>query len=768
MRRLFVVCCALAGIAFSAQAQSGSNSVVRFRLSYGSTFFGNIDVELFDSDKPVTVTNFLSYVQRGAYDRSFINRCIPGFVLQGGEYTVPNPYSSALLEIVQRIPTTPDITNEFYVGTLRSNVFGTLAMAKVDGNPNSANSAWFFNLGNNATNLDVQNGGFTVFGRVKSGLNVLNYFNTVYQDHGYIDQTDLVYGFFCPLPTRLPEMETVGFDTLPVGFLGFDCVHYNDLFTVQMIMLNGPDVIAPKVTVTLPKADDILTEDTVEIKGTASDARGVTSVRVLFNDKAPVIAQGSNSWSVTISNVPPGTNTFTVEAFDPTGNRGVATRKFFRRVQMPLHLSFDPLGGTVTGATNNQMLDLARGYVLTAKVKSGYLFDGWTGTVAWATKTIPFIMESNTALTAIFVTNLFPWVKGTYNGLFYDTNQSQVELETSGFFTLTLGNSGSYTAKILKDGKTYPFRGTFDVDGTTANFVERRGTNELKIRMAVDLTNGTDVLSGTVSNYNRVKIGTIINQTSGEEEDVFTNFIWSADLIADRAVWNSRANKAPLAGKYTALIAADTNSSAGPPGEGFGKVTVSASGIVTLSGTLADTTKATQKVSLSKSNQWPLYVPLHKGKGALLSWVRFDLTQPETDFGGALSWIKQSQSTRYYAAGFTNDTRLDGSLFATANATNRVLDLTNGLVVFSGGELAADFTNKVVLGADSKVANREDSTNKLVLSIQKSTGLMTGSVTPPGQTRLLPFKGAALQKQKRAGGFVPGTNETDRVDFLRE
>jgi peptidyl-prolyl cis-trans isomerase A (cyclophilin A) len=56
------------------------------------------------------------------------------------------------------------VVNEFSAN--RSNVRGTVAMAKVEGNPDSATSQWFVNLADNAANLDGQNGGFTVFGRV--------------------------------------------------------------------------------------------------------------------------------------------------------------------------------------------------------------------------------------------------------------------------------------------------------------------------------------------------------------------------------------------------------------------------------------------------------------------------------------------------------------------------------------------------------------------------------------------------------------------------
>jgi hypothetical protein len=79
--------------------------------------------------------------------------------------------------VLAAIPTFPPITNEFNVGTFRSNAYGTIAMAKTS-DPNSATSQFFFNLTNNSPSLDNTNnsGGFTVFGRVIAGTDVLNRF----------------------------------------------------------------------------------------------------------------------------------------------------------------------------------------------------------------------------------------------------------------------------------------------------------------------------------------------------------------------------------------------------------------------------------------------------------------------------------------------------------------------------------------------------------------------------------------------------------------
>ncbi len=130
------------------------------------TVLGEIDIELFDTAAPLTVANFMNYVNSGAYNNSFIHRSVPGFIIQGGGYTWSNNSANA---IAQNSP----VVNEFDLS--RSNVRGTIAMAKLSGDPDSATSGWFFNLADNSANLDFQNGGFTVFGRViGNGMSVVD------------------------------------------------------------------------------------------------------------------------------------------------------------------------------------------------------------------------------------------------------------------------------------------------------------------------------------------------------------------------------------------------------------------------------------------------------------------------------------------------------------------------------------------------------------------------------------------------------------------
>ncbi|OFZ99572.1 MAG: hypothetical protein A3H35_03145 [Betaproteobacteria bacterium RIFCSPLOWO2_02_FULL_62_17] len=132
------------------------------------TSLGDIDIQLMDAAAPATVSNFLNYVTSAAYVNSFIHRSLPEFIIQGGGFrwnNATNAYSA--------IPANAPVINEFSAS--RSNLRGTIAMAKLGGDPNSATNQWFFNLADNSENLDGQNGGFTVFGQViGNGMQVVD------------------------------------------------------------------------------------------------------------------------------------------------------------------------------------------------------------------------------------------------------------------------------------------------------------------------------------------------------------------------------------------------------------------------------------------------------------------------------------------------------------------------------------------------------------------------------------------------------------------
>jgi peptidyl-prolyl cis-trans isomerase A (cyclophilin A) len=155
-------------IAWCGMARAGT--LVQFR-----TIFGDIEVELFDQQKPVTVENFKHYITSGNFDGTFFHRWDPGFVLQGGGYRVPaNLRNSTNIFIMA---TFPPIINETETNGLISNTFGTISMAR-NSNLNSASSQFFFNLRDNTALDGGTNGGYAVFGRTISGFDVLNRFVT--------------------------------------------------------------------------------------------------------------------------------------------------------------------------------------------------------------------------------------------------------------------------------------------------------------------------------------------------------------------------------------------------------------------------------------------------------------------------------------------------------------------------------------------------------------------------------------------------------------
>ena len=150
---------------------STTGLVARFELFDASLGGGVKEVLLFDqpgAGAPLAVQNFLNYVNDEDYVNSIIHRSITGFIVQGGGFTIDDLANNLAnpANALGIIPADPPVPNEFNPN--RSNLRGTIAMAKLPDDPNSATNQWFFNLADNSDNLDNQNGGFTVFGEVLS------------------------------------------------------------------------------------------------------------------------------------------------------------------------------------------------------------------------------------------------------------------------------------------------------------------------------------------------------------------------------------------------------------------------------------------------------------------------------------------------------------------------------------------------------------------------------------------------------------------------
>ncbi len=141
----------------TANAAGAANPVVIM-----DTSMGPIKIELYEDKAPITVKNFLSYVDKQHYDGKIFHRVIEDFMIQGGGYDKDQKESK----------TDPAIKNESTNGL--KNERGTIAMARTN-NPNSATAQFFINVKNNdSLNNSANNPGYCVFGRVIDGMDVVD------------------------------------------------------------------------------------------------------------------------------------------------------------------------------------------------------------------------------------------------------------------------------------------------------------------------------------------------------------------------------------------------------------------------------------------------------------------------------------------------------------------------------------------------------------------------------------------------------------------
>ena len=360
LRSIFLLCFVLG----SAQART---------IATFHTPAGDMDVELYDDQKPVTVQNFIKLVQGGAYNNTFFHRCMNNFIVQGGGYATASQtdYSPFAFAKTYYVPNQGAITNEFLVGQRFSNTYGTIAMAKVSTDPNSATSQWFFNLGNNSA-LDAQNGGFTVFGKVISGTNVLEQFRTSQKGGGIVDLTKLVnYG-----------ASYAAFSDLPVIYNGFTPPKYADLMYADIKLSNYSPYYTLKRSTNGNGTVSISTDQPAYPSGTALQLFATPSDGYAFTSWSGSYAGSQNPLTVVMSS-----NLNITAQFDKTWSMTVTS-------------SF---GGYVTKVPDQTSYLNQSTVTLLPTPYPGFRFAGWSGATNGTMNPLAVVMNTNKTIGATFL-----------------------------------------------------------------------------------------------------------------------------------------------------------------------------------------------------------------------------------------------------------------------------------------------------------------------------------------------------------------------------
>jgi hypothetical protein len=504
----------------------------------------------------------------------------------------------------------------------------------------------------------------------------------------------------------------------------------------------GTKSTPPKLAITSPKAGQSVSNALLLVTGTVTYKVAVNEVYYQLNGGSWTPATPGHSWSnwtasVTLSN---SANSISAYAVDSNGSLSPTETVNFKYIPSATLYVQTNGNGTFNPKDNGKLLAIGSNYTLTASAGKNWIFSNWvasgSGNFVSNNPILKFNMQSNLVLTANFVTNVFLAAEGIpYNGLFAPVNAPR-EQANSGAITFTVTSAGVLSGKLTIGANTPSLSGQFNPAGAVTITTPRKGLSTLTTALQLDFA--TQTATGSV--------------TDGSFE---------AQVMADLDVFNSTHKATNYEGQYTLVIPGANDSTVGPFGTSCGTVTVSPLGAITFAWSLADGTSVSPQSSVvSKDGYWPFYLPLYKGNGSVWSWNCF--TNGAIISGTNASWINATNPTKnaLYPTGFTNEA---ASIFGSAyNSTNKpLLALTNGLVILEGGDVPA-ITNRFILTPKNTITltNAAD-TNKLTLTINKSTGVISGSFANPSSPKqTIKINGVLLQNQTNAQGYFPGTNQS--------
>lgn len=236
-------------------------------------------------------------------------------------------------------------------------------------------------------------------------------------------------------------------------------------------------------------------------------------------------------------------------------------------------------------------------------------------------------------------------------------------------------------------------------------------SNLLELILNLDLTNGTDTITGYVA-----------------DQPTPATYLWASSLLLNRAATRLPGSNGPAAGNY-ALLLQPENPANTPAATGYAAVSLGTGGTVALGGTLPDNTVLSQSAMISKDGVWLVYIvpSSYKGKGMIIGW---QTNTPTGRCDGQLFWFKPSQGVA------TNLTSTGAEFAAPLAGSQYQMILAGGTTLPLAVNRARQFVPQPPLVGISLL----------------TTGVLSGNVDI-NQAKL-PFKGVFISPSAGGAGFI--------------
>ena len=501
------------------------------------------------------------------------------------------------------------------------------------------------------------------------------------------------------------------------------------------------------VAITKPAENAVLPFSTkgVQIEGAAESS--ITAVTVSLNGAAPVPAaltavKGGKRWSLTVTNLNNWRNTAVVTAVSGRASVSSPPRTFYHQVTGPLPVTITPAGtGSVTFSPpliRGRMAAFGRAYTVTAVAKPTSTFDKWTGILSGGSATASFVFQEGATIGVEFIPTSFTSSQGgNYAAtLLGNSTESDVQ-DNAGFFSATvLNTSGSFSARVILDGLSTSFTGSFY--HASGNYQSPLLATGLSCDLTLDSTGPVNRITGTVTRWSEGAI--------------------AATLVVNAPqVFDSRVKPpADFASTFNIALQSAPNAQSSennlPNGDGVATLTINGrNGTFTIKGFLADGFPFTSSASVTRDGTVPIYVSFAKRSGSLSGTATIDPLQLETDVSGeGLRWFRREHTGHYYPAGFGKGRtlRLIGAKQQTSSPVGLGLS-TSPRVDFSGGPFGSAVNEELRKISPTRYTSA-DQTIRLEIG---STGQISGYYKSPVLVGNFPIRGVVIGKGGSADAF---------------